>query len=326
MTGGSASGFFCPLRMKASVSEPVPIPVWQAGRFALELTCPQVMGIVNVTPDSFSDGGRHNTPAQAIRHAEQLLKDGAGILDLGAESTRPGAPAVTLEEELRRLRPVLAELVTWNVPISVDTYKPEVMRVVLDAGCDIVNDVWALRYPPCTGGDVTSDQIVGAHPSCGVCLMHMHRDPSSMQIAPMDGDDVVTEVMQFLEQRIIHIQSIGVQLNRVLIDPGIGFGKTPQQNLDLLGQQAELLRLGCAVLAGWSRKSTLGWVLKEDASTADRATVQQGRLQASVAAALMAVERGASVVRVHDVKETVQALAVWSAVQSQTKPFAGGKK
>jgi len=281
------------------------------------------MGIVNVTPDSFSDGGLHHSPTQALKHAEQLLEDGACILDLGAESTRPGAPLVPLEEELRRLRPVLAELVKWHVPISVDTYKPEVMQVVLDLGCDIINDIWALRHPPCTDGAPDAGRVVAAHPHCGVCLMHMHRDPQSMQLSPMDDSHVMESVIQFLEQRIEYAQSIGIHLDRISIDPGIGFGKTPQQNLSLLARQAELLKLGCTVLAGWSRKSTLGWVLNDGGPQAAQAVVQEGRLQASVAAALMAVERGAMVVRVHDVKATVQALTVWSAVQAHSMQLKG---
>ena len=195
--------------MTSIIASKDPCAAWQAGRFTLDVTRPHVMGIVNVTPDSFSDGGLHNSPIQAIQHAEQLLKEGASILDLGAESTRPGAPTVPLEEELRRLRPVLAELVKWNVPISVDTYKPEVMQVVLDLGCDIVNDIWALRHPSAAVGAPTAGMVVAAHPSCGVCLMHMHRNPQSMQILPMSDQDVVLSVIQFLEQRIEYVNRWG---------------------------------------------------------------------------------------------------------------------
>ena len=165
--------------------------LWQTTRFTIDLTRPQTMGIVNVTPDSFSDGGRHGSTASALRHCEQLLKDGADILDIGGESTRPGSPAVELEEELARVLPLVRGAVGFGVPISVDTYKPEVMQAVLDLGADIVNDIWALRQPG-------SAQVVARHPRCGVCLMHMHGDPQTMQAAPMAGD-VLQQVLSFLE-------------------------------------------------------------------------------------------------------------------------------
>jgi dihydropteroate synthase len=272
---------------------------WQTNRFDIDLTSPRVMGIVNVTPDSFSDGGLHADTAAALRHCEQLLKEGAHILDIGGESTRPGSPAVPLEEELERVLPVVREAVRLDVPVSVDTYKPEVMRAVLDAGADIVNDIWALRR-----GDAL--QAVAAHPRCGVCLMHMHRDPQTMQVAPMDGD-VLPDVLAFLAERAGALMANGVARERIVLDPGIGFGKTVAQNLSLLARQAELLPLGYALLAGWSRKSTLGAVTGHE-RPADRAA-------ASVAAALLAVERGARVVRVHDVRDTVDALKVWQALQ-----------
>lgn len=272
---------------------------WQTNRFDIDLTSPRVMGIVNVTPDSFSDGGLHAGTAAALRHCEQLLKEGAHILDIGGESTRPGSPAVPLDEELARVLPVVREAVRLDVPISVDTYKPEVMRAVLDAGADIVNDIWALRR-----GDAL--QAVAAHPRCGVCLMHMHRDPQTMQVAPMDGD-VLPDVLAFLAERAGALMANGVARERIVLDPGIGFGKTVAQNLSLLARQAELLPLGYALLAGWSRKSTLGAVTGHE-RPADRAA-------ASVAAALLAVERGARVVRVHDVRDTVDALKVWQALQ-----------
>ncbi|MBU7572647.1 MAG: dihydropteroate synthase [Hydrogenophaga sp.] len=272
---------------------------WQTNRFDIDLTSPRVMGIVNVTPDSFSDGGLHAGTAAALRHCEQLLKEGAHILDIGGESTRPGSPAVPLDEELARVLPVVREAVRLDAPISVDTYKPEVMRAVLDAGADIVNDIWALRR-----GDAL--QAVAAHPRCGVCLMHMHRDPQTMQVAPMDGD-VLPDVLAFLAERAGALMANGVARERIVLDPGIGFGKTVAQNLSLLARQAELLPLGYALLAGWSRKSTLGAVTGHE-RPADRAA-------ASVAAALLAVERGARVVRVHDVRDTVDALKVWQALQ-----------
>ena len=272
--------------------------IWQTSRFAIDLARPQVMGIVNVTPDSFSDGGRYGSTAAALRHCEQLLKEGADILDIGGESTRPGSPAVPLDEELSRVVPLVREAVTLGVPISVDTYKPEVMRAVLDLGADIVNDIWALRQPGAAAA-------VAAHPQCGVCLMHMHRDPQTMQQAPMDGD-VVPQVLSFLELQAHNLLALGVEKTRILLDAGIGFGKTVEQNFALLARHSELLAAGYPLLAGWSRKSSLGAVTGLE--------VDQ-RMVPSVAAAVLAVERGAAVVRVHDVRETVAALAVWSAMQ-----------
>ena len=272
--------------------------IWQTSRFAIDLARPQVMGIVNVTPDSFSDGGRYGSTAAALRHCEQLLKEGADILDIGGESTRPGSPAVPLDEELSRVVPLVREAVTLGAPISVDTYKPEVMRAVLDLGADIVNDIWALRQPGAAAA-------VAAHPQCGVCLMHMHRDPQTMQQAPMDGD-VVPQVLSFLELQAHNLLALGVEKTRILLDAGIGFGKTVEQNFALLARHSELLAAGYPLLAGWSRKSSLGAVTGLE--------VDQ-RMVPSVAAAVLAVERGASVVRVHDVRETVAALAVWSAMQ-----------
>lgn len=272
--------------------------IWQTARFSIDLTLPKVMGIVNVTPDSFSDGGRHGSTVSALRHCEQLLKDGADILDIGGESTRPGSPAVSLEDELARVVPLVRDAVTLGVPLSVDTYKPEVMQAVLDLGADIVNDIWALRQPDAAA-------VVAAHPRCGVCLMHMHRDPQTMQVAPMAGD-VFTEVLSFLELAALDLQALGVEKARIVLDPGIGFGKTVEQNFELLAKQAALASAGYPLLAGWSRKSSLGAVTGLD--------IDQ-RMVPSVAAAVLAVERGASVVRVHDVRETVAALAVWMAMQ-----------
>jgi dihydropteroate synthase len=279
---------------------------WQTTRFNLDLTRPWVMGIVNLTPDSFSDGGQHAQGSQALLHAERLLREGAGILDVGAESTRPGAQAVPLEDELARLMPFLREAVRWQVPISVDTYKPEVMQAVLDIGVDIVNDIWALRQPG-------AERVVVAHPSCGVCLMHMHRDPKTMQLHTMTGD-VVSDVKLFLQARMKSLLAQGVDAARLVLDPGIGFGKTVTQNFELLAHQAELMLDGRPIMSAWSRKSSLGAVLNQDGVIPKPAE----RLSASVAAALLAVERGSRLIRVHDVKPTVDALKVWQAVQTAT--------
>lgn len=272
---------------------------WTTSRFSIDLARPQVMGIVNATPDSFSDGGAHASTASALRHCEQLLRDGADILDVGGESTRPGAPAVSVEDELARVLPVVRGAVSMGVPVSVDTSKAAVMQSVLDLGADIINDIWALRQPGAAA-------VVAGHPRCGVCLMHMHREPQTMQQAPMAGD-VVAQVLLFLEHHAQALRSLGADLTRIVLDPGIGFGKTVEQNFTLLAHQPALLAAGYPILAGWSRKSSLGAVTGLD--------VQQ-RLVPSVAAAVLAVERGARVVRVHDVRETVAALQVWSAMQA----------
>lgn len=279
---------------------------WITTRFDIDLNSPKVMGIVNVTPDSFSDGGQHAVASAALLHCEQLINEGAHILDIGGESTRPGSPALSLDEELTRVLPVVREAVKLGVPLSVDTYKPEVMRAVLDLGVDIVNDIWALRQGDALG-------VVASHPHCGVCLMHMHRDPQTMQVAPMGGD-VLSQVAEFLMGRAQALGNIGVARNRIALDPGIGFGKTVEQNFSLLGRQNELLALGYPILAGWSRKSSLGAVTGRP--------VPAERVSASIAAALLAVERGASVVRVHDVHQTVDALKVWSALQASEKHAA----
>lgn len=272
---------------------------WQTTRFNIDLSTPQVMGIVNVTPDSFSDGGQHAGTSAALRHCEQLVRDGAHMLDIGGESTRPGSPAVPLDEELARVVPLVREAVKLGVPVSVDTYKPEVMQAVLDAGVDIVNDIWALRRGAAL-------EVVAAHPRCGVCLMHMHRDPQTMQVAPMDGD-VLPSVAAFLRERADALMAHGVAHERIVLDAGVGFGKTVAQNFSLLARQSELMALGWPMLAGWSRKSSLGAVTGHE--------LPVDRVAASVAAALLSVERGARVVRVHDVRETVDALKIWQAIQ-----------
>jgi dihydropteroate synthase len=287
---------------------------WQTSRFLIDVSRPQVMGIVNITPDSFSDGGRWAGPAAAMRHCDTLVAQGADILDLGAESSRPGAAPVPLELELQRLMPVLAHAVTLGVPVSVDTCKPEVMHAALDAGADIINDIWALRQPGPAGG-VSAAQAVAAHPTCGVCLMHMHRNPADMQQFPMQGD-VVVQVKEFLQQKVVDAQALGIKNNRIFVDPGIGFGKTAEQNLALLARQSELAPAGVGLLAGWSRKSSLAVLAASVGAESGATDVASDRLVPSVVAALLAIQRGARVVRVHDVKETVQMVRLWQAVGS----------
>ena len=278
-------------------------PIWQTSRFKLDLSQPKVMAIVNLTPDSFSDGGRNSAMSAALENAQAMLAQGADILDIGGESSRPGADPVSVEEELNRVLPFLREALTWNIPISVDTYKPEVMQAALDMGADIVNDIWALRQAGAL-------QVVSQHGQCGVCLMHMHRDPQTMFEQPMVGD-AIEPVKAFLSHQVSILTANGVQSNRIVLDPGVGFGKTVVQNLSLLHQQNEFLALGLPLMAGWSRKGTLGKITAIEG----QAPAAQDRVGASVAAALIAIQNGASVVRVHDVKETVQALRVWQALK-----------
>jgi len=274
-----------------------PAPYWQTSRFRIDLSTPRVMGIVNLTPDSFSDGGAHSGRVAGLAHCEQLVAEGADMLDLGGESTRPGAPEVGIDEELDRVMPVLEGALKLGVPISVDTRKPEVMRAALAAGADIVNDVNALRSPGAL-------DAIAAHPSCGVCLMHMHGTPETMQQQPAYAD-VVDEVVAFLRECTAALAGAGVAGERVVVDPGIGFGKTVEHNLALLRRQQELLAIGRPLLLGWSRKSTLGAVT-------GRAVGERGA--ASLAAALIAVQRGARIVRVHEVAATVDVLKVWRAI------------
>jgi dihydropteroate synthase len=285
--------------------------IWRTTRFEIDLNRTRVMGIVNLTPDSFSDGGQHDSMASALRHCERLIRDGADILDIGGESSRPGAAALDLQEELARVLPVLREAVRLGVPVSIDTYKPQVMQAALDLGVDIVNDIWALRWTA-DGSAERATQVVAAHPNCGVCLMHMHLEPRTMQVQPMTGD-VVHQVLLFLNHVTQDLLGLGIEKSRIMLDPGIGFGKTVDQNFSLLARQAELLQAGFPLLVGWSRKSSLaGMVARPDAG--DTLTAQQ-RLMPSVAAAVLAAERGAAMVRVHDVKETVQALRVLEAIR-----------
>jgi dihydropteroate synthase len=280
--------------------------VWQTSRFLIDLKRPRVMGIVNLTPDSFSDGGHNASLTKALAHAQSLLVQGADILDIGGESTRPGATPVSLADELSRVVPFLKEAVQWGVPISVDTYKPKVMQAALDLGADIINDIWALRQPGAL-------QAIAQHANCGVCLMHMHREPSTMQASPMEGD-AVPLVRQFLADQIKTVLATGIQPGRLMLDPGIGFGKNDAQNVSLLKRQNELRELGFPLLAGWSRKGSLARIT----AVGDLQPDVTHRLGASVAAALMAVQHGASVVRVHDVMETVQALKFWAEIDKSS--------
>lgn len=270
---------------------------WLTSRFDIDLRTPRVMGIVNVTPDSFSDGGLHHTTAAALRHCERLLQEGADILDIGGESSRPGSTPVALADELHRVLPVLKNALTLGVPISVDTYKPELMRAALDMGVDVINDISAFRH-------AHAIETVAAHPRCGLCLMHMHRDPQTMQNAPMTGD-VVGQIVSFLRQRSTQLSAHGIAPERIVIDPGIGFGKTADQNFRLLAHQPSLLALGHPLLAAWSRKSCLGHATGQ--------AVPTERIGSSIAAAVLSVERGARIVRVHDVRQTVDALKIWQA-------------
>lgn len=267
-------------------------PSLDCGGRRLLLDRPRVMGIVNVTPDSFSDGGRG--VVQALAHAEQLLKEGADVLDIGGESSRPGADPVPLDEELRRVKPVLEGALRLGVPVSIDTYKTDVMRLALDLGVDIVNDIYALR-------SAGAEAVVAAHPRCGVCLMHMRGEPKSMQADP-HYDDVAQEVADFLADRAAALRAQGVAAQRIVLDQGIGFGKRVDDNFDLLKGQGATLALGYPLLAGWSRKSAIGAVTGRPV---------EERLVGSVVAALAAAHLGARVLRVHDVAATVDALKVW---------------
>lgn len=286
---------------------------WKTTRFQVDLSRPKVMGIVNVTPDSFSDGGRYADTRSALQHCEQLLRDGADLLDIGGESTRPGATALALDDELARVLPVVREVVRLGVPISVDSYKPQVMQAVLDLGVDIINDIWALRWRNADIGALTGPQVLARHGACGVCLMHMHGEPATMQLKPLAGD-VVAPVLTFLRTAAQNLQAQGVSSQRIVLDPGIGFGKTVAQNFSLLARQRELLAAGYPLLLGWSRKSSLSAVCGRQLTQVSQISQHQ-RLVPSVVAALLAIERGASIVRVHDVQETVQAIKVLAALE-----------
>jgi len=280
--------------------------VFVCGKFALSLSRPLVMGVVNITPDSFSDGGEYLNCVHAIARAKQLVSEGADILDLGGESSRPGAAPVSLEEERRRVMPVLNEIAGLGVPVSIDTSKPELMREALACGASMINDICALRNPGAT------DAIAATN--AGVCLMHMQGRPENMQHTPVYGD-VLSEVSDFLRERARCLLDQGVDAARIVLDPGFGFGKTLEHNLELLHQLSGIAALGFPVLAGLSRKSLLGRMTGR--------TDVKSRLGSSVAAALVAVRNGASIVRVHDVAETRDALLVWQAAEEHAAKSDG---
>lgn len=273
---------------------------WRCGRFLFDFTKrkrPIVMGILNATPDSFSDGGRFRNAQDAIAQAEIMIANGVDLIDIGGESTRPGAVPVSLEEELDRVLPVIEALKNCGVPLSIDTYKSETMRQALLAGIDCVNDIWALRQEGAVDAVINSAE-------CGIVLMHMQCDPLTMQFNP-EYQDVIGEVMQFLKDRAAFLIQKGVSSDRIAIDPGFGFGKSLEHNLTMLSRFNAFTKLGYPVLAGISRKSMIGKVTGKETNE---------RVAPSVAAAIMAADRGAKIIRVHDVAETVDALKLWEAV------------
>jgi dihydropteroate synthase len=274
-----------------------------AGRL-LRLDRPRVMGIVNVTPDSFSDGGAHDTTEAAVAHGLQLVAEGADLLDIGGESTRPGSAPVSLEEELRRVIPVIEQLARQTaVPISIDTFKPEVMRAAVAAGAGMINDIHALRQE----GALAAAAELGVP----VVLMHMQGEPGSMQDTPQ-YDDVVAEVHRFLADRMFSAEMAGIAKKNLVIDLGFGFGKTTEHNMILLARSARFLELGVPMLAGLSRKRSIGELTGREQP--------RERVAGSVAAHLIAAQRGAMILRVHDVAATVDALKVWAAVDAVPMP------
>ncbi|MFM0692976.1 dihydropteroate synthase [Paraburkholderia sp. GV072] len=279
----------------------IPEPL-QCGRFKLSFERPLVMGILNVTPDSFSDGGQYAMRADALRQAERMMLEGADIIDIGGESTRPGAPPVPLDEELERVIPLIEQLRGANMPLSVDTYKPEVMRHALSAGADLINDIWGFRMPGAVDAVRDSD--------CGLCVMHMLGEPQTMQLGEPAYGDVVGEVRQFLEERVAVLTQAGIARGRISVDPGFGFGKAVvEHNYALLARLADTAPRAeppYPILAGMSRKSMIGAVTGRAAPE---------RVAGSIAAAVLAAERGAAILRVHDVAQTVDALKVWAALR-----------
>jgi len=274
---------------------------WRCGRFLFDFTQrirPVVMGILNATPDSFSDGGKFRSPSAAIAQAEWMIANGVDLIDIGGESTRPGAQPVGLQEELDRVLPVIEALKNCGVPLSIDTYKAETMRQALHAGVDCVNDIWALRQEGAIDAVLESKD-------CGLVLMHMQRDPLTMQFNP-EYKDVVAEVILFLKGLASQLIENGIEPNRIAIDPGFGFGKSLEHNLAMLANFSDFLAIGHPVLAGISRKSMIGKITGKDVNE---------RVAPSIAAAIMAADRGAQIIRVHDVAETVDALKLWEAVQ-----------
>jgi dihydropteroate synthase len=272
---------------------------FQCGKFQLSLARPLIMGVVNVTPDSFSDGGEFSGTDAAVAHAKRLIDEGADIVDIGGESTRPGAATVALDEERRRVLPVIERLATVPVPLSVDTQKPELMREAIAAGAAMVNDINALQAPGALDAVAAND--------AGVCIMHKQGAPADMQRNPR-YDDVVSDIYAFLAQRVQALRAAGVAMERVAVDPGFGFGKTLEHNLQLLRELHRFGAIGAVVLAGISRKAMLGLISGREVGD---------RLHASVAAAMLAVQQGARIVRVHDVATTRDALAVLTAVEGE---------
>ncbi|MBU3601063.1 dihydropteroate synthase [Polynucleobacter sp. AM-25C3] len=283
-----------------------PPATWRCGRFLFDFSKrqrPLVMGILNATPDSFSDGGEFRTPSDAIAQAKRMIVNGADIIDIGGESTRPGAEPVSLQEELDRVLPVIDALKDCGVALSIDTYKAETMCQALRAGVDCVNDIWALRQEGAVGAILESD--LDKDKQCGIVLMHMQRDPQTMQFDP-EYQDVIAEVKAFLQERASLLEDKGVANNRIAIDPGFGFGKSLEHNLKMLADFDQFSQLGYPVLAGISRKSMLGKLTGRDTNE---------RVAPSVAAAILAADRGARIIRVHDVQETVDSLKLWEAIQ-----------
>jgi dihydropteroate synthase len=273
-----------------------PASTWRTTRHLIDLRRVRIMGVVNVTPDSFSDGGRLADASAALVHCEQLRRDGADILDIGGESSRPGARQVSLQEEIDRVLPVIEGALRLGCAISLDTTKPELMRLALREGVDIINDINALQ----SAGGI---EAVAAHASCGIVLMHMLGQPETMQ-QQIRYSDVVADVRTFLQSRADALTRRNVAADRIVLDPGIGFGKSVENNVELLARQRELLSAGYPLLVGWSRKSTLGALTGRPVGE---------RQTASVAAALASVQNGAKVIRVHDVAATADALTIWRA-------------